>query len=167
MGGPKPKVKSFEISKRLVYGAWERVRANQGAPGVDTVRITEFADEERDNLYKLWNRMSSGSYLPGPVRAVEIPKDHGAGVRVLGVPNVADRIAQTAAAMLLEEKLEPIFHPDSYGYRPGRSAHDALAVTRRRCWRQAWVVDLDIRAFFDSVPHDLLLKAVAHHTDER
>ena len=111
--------------------------------------------------------MSAGSYMPGPVRAVEIPKDHGAGVRILGVPNAADRVAQTAAAMLLEEKLEPIFHPDSYGYRPGRSAHDALAVTRRRCWRQDWVLDLDIRAFFDSVPHDLMLKAVAHHTDER
>ena len=167
MGGPQPTVKSFEIDKRLVYGAWERVRANQGAPGVDTVSITEFAAEERNNLYKLWNRMSAGSYLPGPVRAVEIPKDHGAGVRVLGVPNVADRIAQTAAAMLLEEKLEPIFHPDSYGYRRGRSAHDALAVTRKRCWKQDWVLDLDVRAFFDSVPHDLLLKAVAHHTDER
>jgi len=160
-------VKSFEIEKRLVYRAWEKVRANKGAPGVDAVRITEFADEERKNLYKLWNRMSSGSYLPGPVRAVEIPKDHGAGVRVLGVPNVADRIAQTAAAMLLEEKLEPIFHPDSYGYRPRRSALNALGVTRRRCWKQAWVVDLDIRAFFDSVSHDLLLKAVAHHTEER
>ncbi len=167
MGGPQPTVKSFEIDKRLVYVAWEKVRANLGAPGVDAVRITDFAVQQRNNLYKLWNRMSAGSYLPGPVRAVEIPKDHGAGIRVLGVPNVADRIAQTAAAMLLEEKLEPIFHPDSYGYRPGRSGHDALAVTRKRCWRQAWVVDLDIRAFFDSVPHDLLLKAVAHHTDER
>jgi RNA-directed DNA polymerase len=167
MGGPKLTVKSFEIEKRLVYGAWERVRANQGAPGVDAVRIAEFGDDERNNLYKLWNRMSSGSYFPGPVRAAEIPKDHGAGVRTLGVPNVADRVAQTAAAMLLEEKLEPIFHPDSYGYRPGRSAHDALAVTRKRCWKQDWVVDLDIRAFFDSVPHDLVLKAVAHHTDER
>jgi len=167
MGGPQPTVKSFEINKRLVYVAWERVRANQGAPGVDTVSITELADHEQANLFKLWNRMSSGSYLPGPVRAVEIPKDHGAGVRVLGVPNVADRIAQTAAAMLLEEKLEPIFHRDSYGYRPGRGALDALAVTRKRCWQQDWVVDLDIRAFFDSVPHDLLLKAVAHHTDER
>jgi RNA-directed DNA polymerase len=111
--------------------------------------------------------MSSGSYFPGPVRAVEIPKDHGAGVRILGVPTTADRVAQTAAAMVLEVGLEPIFHSDSYGYRPGRSAHDALAVTRKRCWRQDWVVDLDIRAFFDSVPHDLLLKAVAHHTDER
>jgi RNA-directed DNA polymerase len=164
---PKPKVKSFEIPKRLVYEAWEKVRANSGAPGVDAVSITEFGNDERNNLYKLWNRMSSGSYFPGPVRAVEIPKDHGAGVRTLGVPNTADRVAQTAAAMLLEEKLEPIFHPDSYGYRPGRSAHDALAVARQRCWKQHWVLDLDIRAFFDSVPHDLLLKAVAHHTDER
>ena len=124
--GPKLKVKSFEISKRLVFRAWEKVRANKGAPGVDAVSIAEFAARERDNLYRLWNRMSSGSYFPGPVRAVEIPKDHGAGVRILGVPNTADRVAQTAAAMLLEEKLEPIFHPDSYGYRPGRSAHDAL-----------------------------------------
>jgi RNA-directed DNA polymerase len=134
---------------------------------VDATSVAEFADKQRDNLYKLWNRMSAGSYMPGPVRAVEIPKDHGAGVRVLGVPNVADRVAQTAAAMMLEEKLEPIFHPDSYGYRPGRSAHDALAVARRRCWDKDWVLDLDIRAFFDSVPHDLLLKAVAHHTDKR
>src|SRR5664279_2853318 len=107
----KQKVKSFEISKRLVFGAWEKVRANGGAPGVDGVSIGRFAARERDNLYRLWNRLSSGSYFPGPVRAVEIPKDHGAGVRVLGVPNTVDRIAQTAAAMLLEEKLEPIFHP--------------------------------------------------------
>jgi RNA-directed DNA polymerase len=164
---PQLKVKSFEIPKRLIYQAWEKVRANAGAPGVDAVSIREFEKQERDNLYKLWNRMSAGSYLPGPVRAVEIPKDFGAGVRTLGVPNVADRIAQTAAAMLLEEKLEPIFHPDSYGYRPGRSAHDALAVARKRCWDKDWVIDLDIRAFFDSVPWDLMIKAVAHHTDER
>jgi RNA-directed DNA polymerase len=167
MDGPPLKVKSFEISKRLVFQAWEKVQANQGAPGVDAVSITEFGSAQRDNLYKLWNRMSSGSYFPGPVRAVEIPKDHGAGVRTLGVPNVADRVAQTAASMLLEATLEPIFHPDSYGYRPGRSAHDALAAARQRCWKQDWIVDFDIRAFFDSVPHDLMLKAVAHHTDER
>ena len=155
--GPKPKVKSFEIPKRLVFQAWEKVRANNGAPGVDAVSITEFAAREKDNLYLLWNRMSSGSYFPGPVRAVEIPKDHGAGVRILGVPNTADRVAQTAAAMLLEEKLEAIFHPDSYGYRPGRSAHDALAVTRKRCWKQAWAVDLDIRAFLDAWSYIILL----------
>ena len=120
MDGSKLKVKSFEIPKRLIAEAWEKVQANKGAPGVDAVSITKFRDDEGNNLYKLWNRMSSGSYLPAPVRAVEIPKDHGEGVRVLGVPTLADRIAQTAVASLLEEKLEPIFHPDSYGYRPRR-----------------------------------------------
>lgn len=160
-------MKSFEIPKRLIAEAWEKVRANAGAPGIDAVSIAEFGADERANLYKLWNRMSSGSYMPAPVRAVEIPKDHGEGVRVLGVPTVADRVAQTAACMLLEEKLEPIFHPDSFGYRPGRSALDAVAQARRRCWRQDWVLDLDIRAFFDSVPHDLLTRAVTHHCTER
>jgi RNA-directed DNA polymerase len=166
MEGSQLKVKSFGIDKRLVYGAWKKVQANSGAPGVDAVSTTEFGLDEVNNLYKLWNRMSSGSYFPGAVRGVEIPKDHGAGIRLLGVPNTADRIAQTAAAMLLEAKLEPIFHRDSYGYRPGRSAHDALAVARKRCWKQNWVLDIDVRAFFDSVPHDLMMKAVAHHTDE-
>ena len=151
MSGPQLKVKSFDISKRLVYEAWMKVQENGGAPGVDAVSIERFADNERGNLYRLWNRMSSGSYFPGPVRAVEIPKDHGLGVRTLGVPNTVDRIAQTAAAKLLEEKLEPIFHQDSYGYRPGRSAHDALAVTRKRCWKQDWILDLDVRAFFLTV----------------
>lgn len=166
-GGSKLHGKSFVIPKRLVAQAWEKVKANGGAPGVDTVSITEFDRDRNNNLYKLWNRMSSGSYMPGAVRAVEIPKDHGAGVRVLGVPNVADRVAQTAVCSLLEERLEPIFCDDSYGYRPGRGALDAVGVCRQRCWKQDWVIDLDIRAFFDSVDHDLLLRAVAHHTDER
>ena len=117
---PEPKVKSFEIGKRLIVEAWEKVRANNGAPGVDAVGIGLFAEQLRDNLYKLWNGMSSGSYFPGPVRGVEIPKDHGEGVRLLGVPNTGDRVAQTVAAMLLEQKLEPVFHRDCYGYRPGR-----------------------------------------------
>jgi len=175
MGRANPTVKSFEIPKRLVYEAWKKVRANHGAPGMDRVSITEFESCESDQLYKLWNRMSAGSYMPSPVRAVEIPKDHGAGVRVLGVPTVADRVAQAAAAMLLEEKLEPIFHPDSYGYRPGRSAHDALAMTRKRCWAKDWVLDLDIRAFFrqrssrsaaqsGSSPHPGAVDLVVHRT---
>ena len=131
-----------------MFEAWEKVRANSAAPGVDAVSIDDFAADEVNNLYKLWNRMSSGSYFPPPVRTVEIPKDHGAGVRVLGVANVADRVAQTAAEMLGEEKLEPILCPDSYRYRPGRSAHDALAVARKRCWNKDWVLDLDVGVFF-------------------
>ena len=165
-GEPKPKVKSFDIPKRLVYQAWKKVQANAGAPGVDAIGVADFAAAEKDNLYKLWNRMASGSYMPGPVRAVEIPKSDG-GVRTLGVPNVADRVAQTAAAMLLEERLEPIFHPDSFGYRPGRSALDALARCRERCWKYDWTIDLDVQKFFDSVPWDLMIKAVEHHTSER
>jgi group II intron reverse transcriptase/maturase len=157
--------KPFTISKRAVWEAYEKVKANKGAPGVDAVSIEDFEKDLRGNLYKIWNRMSSGTYFPPPVRAVEIPKSSG-GVRILGVPTVGDRIAQTVAARVLEEKAEPVFHPDSYGYRPGRSAIDAVAKCRRRCWRADWVIDLDISAFFDSVPWDLVLKAVAAHTDQ-
>ncbi len=122
----------------------------------------------RPNSVELWNRLSSGSYFPAPVRAVEIPKKQkGQGVRILGVPTVADRIAQTVARLYLEPKVEPLFHSDSYGYRPGRSALQAVGVCRERCWRSDWVIDLDIRAFFDSVPHELVLRAVRRHTDER
>ena len=127
--------KPFDISKRAVWEAWEKVKANKGAPGVDGVSIAEFEKDLKNNLYKIWNRMSSGTYFPPPVRAVEIPKPHGGGTRILGVPTVADRVAQTVVARRLEAKVEPIFHPDSYGYRPGRSALDAVAACRRRCWR--------------------------------
>jgi RNA-directed DNA polymerase len=159
-------LKSFEISKYLIVDAWEKLRANDGAPGVDGVTVAGFAAEERDNLYRLWNRMSSGSYFPAPVRAVEIPKDHGEGVRVLGVPTVYDRVAQTAVALVLEDRLEAVFHPDSYGFRRGRSAFDAVAVARERCWRDDWVVDIDIESFFDSVDHDLVMRAVRFHVSE-
>lgn len=161
---PTVRPKPFAISKGVVWDAYRRVRANQGAAGVDGESLAEFERDLEGNLYKLWNRMSSGSYFPPPVRAVEIPKASG-GVRVLGVPTVADRIAQTVACMYLEPEVEPIFHPDSYGYRPGRSAKQALGRCRERCWKANWVVDLDIKAFFDTIPHHLMLKAVAKHTD--
>jgi len=165
MGTSLSQRKSFEISKWEVWQAYQRVKANKGAPGTDGVSIEEFETDLQGNLYKVWNRMSSGSYFAPPVRAVPIPKPDG-GVRVLGVPTVADRIAQTVVASRLEAKVEPMFHPDSYGYRPGRSALDAVAVTRQRCWSKDWVLDLDIRAFFDSVDHDLLIKAVQANTDD-
>ena len=166
MDESKPKLeKSFDISKKVVFKAYEKVKANKGAAGVDEESIAEFEKDLKGNLYKIWNRMSSGSYFPPPVRAVEIPKAGGRGVRVLGVPTVADRIAQTVVKLYLEPEVEPLFHPDSYGYRPGRSALDAVAKCRERCWKSDWVIDLDIRAFFDSIPWNLVLKAVSKHTD--
>jgi RNA-directed DNA polymerase len=159
--------KSFEISKRMVLEAYQKVKANKGAAGVDGESIEQFEVNLKANLYRLWNRMSSGSYFPPPVRMVEIEKPGGKGVRVLGVPTVADRIAQTVVAMYLEPLVEPVFHPDSYGYRPGRSALDAVGACRERCWRSDWIIDLDIQGFFDNLDHDLVLKAVAHHTDQR
>jgi RNA-directed DNA polymerase len=163
---PKPNGKPFEISKRLVWEAWLKVRANKGAAGVDEESIEEFERNLTGNLYKLWNRLSSGSYIPPPVRAVEIPKRSG-GSRMLGVPTVADRVAQTVVRLVLEPTVEPLFHPDSYGYRSGRSALDAVARCRERCWKANWVIDLDLRSFFDSLDHRLVLRAVAHHTSER
>lgn len=164
---PKPKDKPFAIPKSMVWEAYRRVAANKGAPGVDGQALEQFEADLRDNLYKIWNRMSSGSYFPPPVRAVEIPKPHGGGVRMLGVPTIADRIAQTVVAMHLEQRAEPRFHPDSYGYRPKRSAHDALAVCRRRCWEYDWIIDLDVQKFFDTVPWELVVKAVETVTDAR
>lgn len=157
--------KPFEISKWEVWEAWDKVKANKGAPGVDGCSIEEFEADLKNNLYKVWNRMSSGSYFPPSVRAVEIPKSHGGGTRTLGVPTVSDRVAQTVVARRLEGKVEAIFHSDSYGYRPGRSALDAVEVCRKRCWRADWVIDLDIEKFFDSVPRDLVVKAVEANTD--
>jgi RNA-directed DNA polymerase len=164
---PKQQDKPFQISKWVVWEAFQRVKANKGAAGVDDESIEEFEQDRDKNLYRIWNRLSSGSYFPPPVKAVEIPKAGGAGVRVLGVPTVADRVAQTVARMYLEPNVEPVFHPDSYGYRPKKSALDAVGTCRQRCWRSDWVIDMDIRAFFDTVPHDLVLKAIAHHTDQR
>jgi group II intron reverse transcriptase/maturase len=160
------KAKPFDIPKREVWEAFKRVKANQGAAGVDGQSIAEFEADLANNLYKLWNRLSSGSYLPQAVRRVDIPKASG-GTRPLGIPTVADRIAQEVVRRYLEPRLEPLFHADSYGYRPGRSAIDAVRTARRRCWRYDWVLDLDVKAFFDSIPHDLLLKALRTNTDCR
>lgn len=158
--------KSFEISRRTIWEAYQRVKANKGAAGVDEESIAEFERHLRQNLYKLWNRMSSGSYHPPPVKRVEIPKKSG-GKRSLGVPTVSDRIVQMVVKLYMEPMVEPVFHPDSYGYRPHRSAKAAVAVTRERCWRYDWVVEFDIKGAFDNIDHELLLKAVEHHVKER
>jgi RNA-directed DNA polymerase len=158
------KTKPFTIERQLVMDACLKVKANRGNAGVDEMSLEEFDKDYKSHLYRIWNRMSSGSYIPPPVTLVEIPKKDG-GVRPLDTPTVADRTAQAVVAGLLEEQLDPVFHEDSYGYRPGKSAYQALARTRVRCWKCDWVVDLDIRSFFDNLPHDLLMKAVRRHTD--
>lgn len=156
--------KPFEISKMEVWQAWVKVRDKKGAAGIDRQSIADFERDVHNNLYKIWNRMSSGSYFPPPVLAVEIPKP--GGTRTLGVPSVGDRVAQTVVAARLQARMEEIFHRDSYGYRPGRSPEQAVALTRERCWRMDWVVDMDITKFFDSVPWDLVVKAVEANTDQ-
>lgn len=158
------RAKPFCISKWEVWEAYKLVKANKGAAGVDGQSIAEFEEDVKDNLFKIWNRMSSGSYFPPPVRRVDIPKDNGR-TRPLGIPTVADRIAQTVVKRYLEPILEEYFHSDSYGYRPGKSAREAIGVARQRCWRYDWVLDLDIKGFFDNIDHDLLMRAVRKHTD--
>lgn len=160
------KAKPFSISKRVVFESYKRVKANKGAAGVDKESISDFEKDLKNNLYKIWNRMSSGSYFPPPVRVVKIEKKDG-GQRRLGVPTVADRIAQMVVKMYLEPFVEPHFHPDSYAYRPNKSAIQAVGVARKRCWRYDWVLDFDIRGFYDNIDHDLLMRAVRKHTDCR
>jgi RNA-directed DNA polymerase len=156
--------KPFKIPKREIWEAFKRVKANQGAAGVDGQSIAAFEANLSGNLYKLWNRMSSGSYFPPPVRRVDIPKA-GGGTRPLGIPTVADRCAQEVVRRYLEPILEAVFHPDSYGYRPGKSAIDAVRQARQRCWRYDWVLDLDVKGYFDSIDWELLLSAVRRHTN--
>ena len=158
-------MKSFDIPKALVWRAWKRVKANRGAAGVDAQSISDYERHLASNLYKLWNRMSSGSYFPSPVRRVWIPKTDGKE-RPLGIPTVEDRIAQMVVKQVMEPRLDPLFHPDSYGYRPNKSAQQAVRQCRQRCWHYAWVVDLDIKGFFDAIDHNLLLKAVRHHVND-
>ena len=154
--------KPFTIEKRRVYEAYKAVKSNKGAAGVDGQTIEQFEADLKGNLYKIWNRMSSGTYFPPPVRAVSIPKKSG-GERILGVPTVSDRIAQMVVKQLIEPDLDPIFLPNSYGYRPRKSALDAVGVTRERCWKYDWVLEFDIRGLFDNINHELLLRAVRKH----
>jgi RNA-directed DNA polymerase len=161
---PMVKTKSYEISKKVVLEAYQKVKANGGAAGIDKESLKAFEANLKNNLYKIWNRMSSGSYFPPAVKGVEIPKKSG-GKRLLGVPTVGDRVAQMVAKTYFEPLVEPYFHHDSYGYRPGKSAVDALAITRQRCWKYDWVLEFDIKGLFDNIDHELLMKAVRKHTD--
>lgn len=158
--------KSLEISKRIVYEAYKQVKANGGSAGIDNIDMEAYAGTMSDRLYKLWNRMSSGSYFPKPVKLVEIPKSSG-GTRPLGIPTIEDRIAQMAAVLVMQPEIDPIFHKDSYGYRPNKSAHDAVAAAQKRCFRYGWVLDMDISRFFDTIDHELLMKAVQRHVKEK
>ena len=164
---PRPEGKSFAIPELLVWEGWRQVKANKGAPGVDGQDLEEFEADLENNLYKVWNRMSSGTWFPPPVRAVEIPKPHGEGTRMLGVPTIADRVAQTTVAMFLGPLVQPRFHQDSDGYRPNVSAHDAIRACRARCWKYDWIIDLDVQKFFDEVPWELIVRALRAITDCR
>jgi len=158
--------KPFSISKRIIYEGWKEVRKNKGSAGIDSVSIQEYGQRLGERLYKLWNRMSSGSYFPEPVKLVEIPKK-GGGKRPLGIPTVNDRIAQSAVVQLITERLDKTFHTDSYAYRCHRSATDAIATARQRCWKYDWVLDMDISKFFDTIDHDKLMLAVKRHISEK
>src|SRR4030088_3556774 len=158
--------KPFNIDKKQVYECYKAVKSKGGAAGEDGQTIEQFEADLRNNLYKLWNRMSSGSYFPPPVRAVSIPKKTG-GQRILGVPTVADRVAQMVVKQLIEPDLDPIFLADSYGYRPRKSALDAIGVTRKRCWKYDWVLEFDIKGLFDNIDHELLLRAVRKHVQNQ
>ncbi len=157
--------KQYVISKMLFVEAYKKVKANGGSAGVDGISMAMYEKNLKGNLYKVWNRMSSGSYFPKPVKAVEIPKKSG-GTRKLGIPTVEDRIAQMVVKLMVEPILDPLFHEDSYGYRPNKSALDAVGKARERCWRYDYVIDLDIKGLFDNIDHALLMKAVEWHIKE-
>jgi RNA-directed DNA polymerase len=154
--------KPFCISKKEVWEAYKRVKANKGAAGVDEQSIEDFEKRLKTNLYKIWNRMSSGSYFPPPVKTVKIPKKNGGERKLIPLWLTAQQVAGR-----LEPEVEPLFHADSYGYRPGKSALDAVGQARKRCWRLDWVLDLDIKSFFDTLSQELLLRAVKKHASEQ
>jgi RNA-directed DNA polymerase len=158
--------KPFNIDRWELYHAYEQVKSKRGSAGIDDIGLAEYGKELKGNLYKLWNRMSSGSYMPKAVKLVEIPKANG-GTRALGIPTVEDRIAQMLVVRLIEPSIDAVFHEDSHGYRPNKSAHEAIGKARERCWRYDWVLDMDISKFFDTIDHRLLMKAVERHVEEK
>ena len=160
------KTKPYNISKQVVKLAFDRVKANKGTYGIDEQSIADFEENLKNNLYKIWNRMTSGTYFPKPVKAVAIPKKNG-GTRILGIPTVEDRVAQMVAKMYFEPNVEKLFYQDSYGYRPNKSAIDAVGVLRERCWKKDWVVDFDIKGLFDNIRHEYLIEMVKKHTNEQ
>jgi RNA-directed DNA polymerase len=162
----KEMAKSLPVSKRMVYNSYLKVMEKDGGAGIDKVSIEVFNKDFSGNLYKIWNRMASGSYFPPPVRTVLIPKKQG-GTRPLGIPTVGDRIAQGVVKDYLEAGLEKVFHASSFGYRPGRSAHDALQQCHANCIRYAWVVDVDIKGFFDNLDHSIMMQLLEQHTNEK
>jgi RNA-directed DNA polymerase len=158
--------KSIPISRQMVWEAYQKVRSNKGSAGIDAISMEEFDANRSKYLYKLWNRMASGSYFPPAVKEVEIPKKDGS-IRKLGIPTINDRVGQMVVKKFIEPRLEAVFSPNSYGYRPNRNAHQALSKVRENCWNQNWVIDLDIKGFFDNINHDKLMLAVERHVTEK
>lgn len=158
--------KSVPISREMIWAAYKKVRSNQGSAGIDQISIDEYDANRSKHLYKLWSRMASGSYFPPPVKEVEILKKDGK-TRKLGVPTISDRVGQMVVKDYLEPRFEKIFSPDSYGYRPNKNAHQALEAVRANCRTSDWVIDLDIKGFFDNINHEKLLKAIEKHVSEK
>jgi len=158
--------KSIPISRQMIWEAYKKVRANKGSAGVDNVSMEEFDANRSKHLYKLWNRMASGSYFPPPVKEVEILKKDGKP-RKLGIPTINDRVGQMVVKDYIEPRLETIFSPNSYGYRPKKNAHQALESVRYNCWKTDWVIDMDIKGFFDNIDHNKLMLAVEKHVPEK
>jgi retron-type reverse transcriptase len=158
--------KSIPISRPMVWEAYKKVRSNQGSAGVDQISMEEFDAQRSKHLHKIWNRMASGSYFPPPVKEVEIPKKDGK-IRKLGIPTIGDRVDQMVVKEYIEPRFEQIFSPHSYGYRPHRNAHQALESVRSNCKKTDWVIDLDIKGFFDNIDHGKLLMAIEKHVSEK
>ncbi len=162
----KDKSKSYPITKEQVWEAFKLVKSKGGSAGVDGLTIDDLAKNPEKHLYPVWNRLASGSYFPSAVKRVEIPKGDGK-VRQLGIPTVKDRVAQMVITKELENIVEPLFSDNSFGYRPNKSAHQAIEQARTNCWQYAWVIDMDIKGFFDNIDHGLMIRAVRHYTDQK